>query len=212
MRHERFSRRIDFMKTFAPALALALTLAAAAAGPQADKGRTMGSPTAPLRMDLYSDFTSPQCKMLHEQILPKVMSDYITPGKAYLVLHEYTLTGPGHQYSMTASLYADAAAKVGKYQQVSDALFATQSSWAVTGKVWEAVAPALTEAERKRVQALFKDPAVAADVQRDYAEGNAAHVDRTPTMIITHKGKQIPWTFWENYPQFKNAVDSELQK
>ena len=198
------------MKTFA--MALALTLAATAAGPEVDKSRTMGSPTAPVRMDLFSDFTCPHCKMLHEQILPKLIADYVNPGKAYLVLHEYTLTGPGHQHSMAASLYADAAAKVGKYPQVSDALFAQQSSWAVSGKVWETIAPVLTEAERKKVQALYKDPAVAADVQRDYAMGNAAHVDRTPTMIITHKGKQIPWSFWENYPLFKNLVDSELQK
>jgi protein-disulfide isomerase len=150
--------------------------------------------------------------MLHEQILPRLVADYVSNGKAYLVFHEYTLTGAGHEHSKTASLYADAAAKVGKYQQVSDALFATQSSWAVSGKVWETVAPALTDAEKKRVQALFKEPAVAADVQQDLNSGMAAHVDRTPTMIITHKGKTTPWSWWENYALFRSLVDSELQK
>ena len=198
------------MKMFA--LALAMTLASVAAGPDIEKSRTMGNPTAPLRMDLYSDFTCPHCKMLHEQILPKLVADYVSTGKAYLVFHEFTLTGPGHEHSKTASLYADAAAKVGKYQQVSDALFATQSSWAQTGKVWEAVAPALTEPEKKRVQTLFKDPVVAADVQRDLTMGTAARVDRTPTMIITHKGKQTPWSWWDNYGLFKSLVDAELQK
>jgi protein-disulfide isomerase len=202
------------MKTFALALSLALglTLAMIAAGPEVEKSRTMGNPGAPLRMDLYSDFTCPHCKMLHEVILPKLINDYVTPGKAYLVFHEYTLTGPGHEYSKMASLYADAAAKVGKYQQVSDALFSTQSSWALTGKVWEAVAPALNEAERKKVQALVKEPSVEADVQRDLSLGNAARVDRTPTMIITHKGKQTPWSWWENYALFRSLLDSELQK
>ena len=198
------------MKIFA--LALAITLAGVAAGPEIEKSRTMGNPTAPLRMDLYSDFTCPHCKMLHEQILPKLVADYVSTGKAYLVFHEYTLTGPGHEHSKTASLYADAAAKVGKYQQVSDALFATQSSWAQTGKVWEAVAPALTEPEKKRVQTLFKDPVVAADVQRDLNMGTASRVDRTPTLIITHKGKQTPWSWWDNYGLFKSLVDAELQK
>ncbi len=198
------------MKMFA--LALAMTLASAAAGPETEKSRTMGNPSAPLRMDLYSDFTCPHCKMLHEQILPRLVADYVSTGKAYLVFHEYTLTGPSHEHSKTASLYADAAAKVGKYQQVSDALFATQSSWAQTGKVWEAVAPALTEPEKKRVQILFKDPVVAADVQRDLDTGNAARVDRTPTLILTRKGKQTPWSWWENYGLFKSLVDAELQK
>ena len=198
------------MKTFA--LALALALSTLAAGPEIEKSRTMGNPGAPVRMDLYSDFTCPHCKMLHEQILPKLVTDYVSPGKAYLVFHEYTLTGPGHEHSKTASLYAAAAARVGKYQQVCDALFATQSSWALSGKVWEAVAPALNDVEKKKVMALFKDPAVAAEVQHDFDMGNASHIDRTPTMIITHKGKQTPWSFWENYPLFRSLVDSELTK
>ena len=198
------------MKTFA--LALALTLCSLAAGPEIEKSRTMGNPAAPVRMDLYSDFTCPHCKMLHEQLLAKIVADYVTPGKAYLVFHEYTLTGQGHEHSRTASLYAAAAARVGKYQQVSDALFATQSSWALSGKVWEAVAPALSDVEKKKVLVLFKDPAVAAGVERDTDMGNAAHIDRTPTMIIAHKGKQTPWSFWENYPLFRSLVDSELTK
>lgn len=199
------------MKLFV--LGLALTLATLAAGPEVEKSRTMGNPTAPLRMDLYSDFTCPHCKMLHEQILPKLINDYVSPGKAYVVLHEYTLPpGPGHEHSKTASLYAAAAAKVGKYQQVCDALFATQSSWAISGKVWETVAPALNEAEKKKVLALFKDPAIAADVQNEINMGNAAHVDRTPTMIITHKGKKTPWSWWDNYALFRSLVDGELQK
>jgi protein-disulfide isomerase len=194
------------------ALLVASSLLGVAAGPDALPGRTAGNPTAPLRMDLYSDFTCPHCKMLHEQMLSRLMADYVTPGKAYLVFHEFTLTGPGHEHSKTASLYAAAAAKVGKYQQVSDALFQTQSSWAINGKVWEAVAPALSAAEQKKVQALFKDPAIAAEVQHDLDLGNMAHVDRTPTMVVTYKGKQTPWSYWTDYTLFQSFVTEELKK
>jgi protein-disulfide isomerase len=195
------------MKMFA--LVLALMLPCLAAGPD---GKSVGNPAAPLRMDLYSDFTCPHCKVLHEQILSKIMADYVTPGKAYLVFHEFTLTGPGHEHSKTASLYAAAAARVGKYQQVCDALFQTQSSWAVSGKVWETVSPALTPAEQKKVQALFKDPAIAAEVQHDLEMGVAAHVDRTPTLVMTRKGKETPWSSWTDYGLFKSMVDLLLAK
>jgi protein-disulfide isomerase len=150
--------------------------------------------------------------VLHEQILSKIMADYVTPGKAYLVFHEFTLTGAGHEHSKTASLYAAAAARVGKYQQVCDALFQTQTSWAVSGKVWETVSPALTPAEQKKVQALFKDPAVAAEVQHDLEMGMAAHVDRTPTLVMTRKGKETPWSSWTDYGLFKSMVDLLLAK
>jgi|SRR4051794_23530323 protein-disulfide isomerase len=195
------------MKTFALALALMLPALASA-----QQGKSMGNPTAPLRMDLFDDYTCPHCKMLHEQILPKIIADFVTPGKAYLVFHEFTLTGPGHEHSRTASMYAAAAARVGKYQQVSDALFATQSSWAMSGKVWEAVAPALTPAEQKKVLALMSDPSIAAEVQRDLDQGAAAHVDRTPTLVMTRKGKVTPWSAWQDYGLFKSMADMLLAK
>ena len=76
------------MKTFALALALMLPTVGSA-----QQGKTMGLPTAPLRMDLFEDFTCGHCKMLHEQLLPKIIADFVTTGKAYLVFHEFTLTG-----------------------------------------------------------------------------------------------------------------------
>ena len=191
------------------AIALALMLPCLAAGPG---GKSVGNPAAGMRMDLYGDFTCGHCKFLHEQLLSKIIADYVTPGKAYLVFHEFTLTGPGHEHSKAASLYAAAAARVGKYQPVSDALFLTQSSWAVSGKVWEAVAPALTPVEQKKVQVLVKDPTVEAEVQHDLEQGLAAHVDRTPTLVLTRKGKQTPWASWTDYGLFKSMVDLLLSK
>jgi protein-disulfide isomerase len=172
----------------------------------------MGNPAAPMRMDLFDDFTCPHCKIFHEQILPRIIADYVTPGKAYLVFHEFTLTGPSHEHSKTASMCAAAAARVGKYPQVADALFLTQSSWAVSGKVWETVAPVLTPVEQKKVEVLMKDPTVAAEVQHDLELGTAAHVDRTPTLVMTRKGKQTPWSSWTDYSLFKSMVDLLLSK
>src|SRR5664279_5342539 len=117
------------MKMFALALAVMLPCLATA-----QEGKSIGNPNAPMRMDLCDDYTCPHCKMLHEQILPRIIADYVTPGKAYLVFHEFTLTGQGHEHSQTASMYGAAALRVGKYQQVADALFLTQSSWATRGK------------------------------------------------------------------------------
>src|SRR5260370_5323570 len=185
------------MKMFA--LALALMLPCLAAGPD---GKSLGNPNAPMRMDLWDDFTCPHCKMLRGQILPRIIADYVTPGKAYLGFHEFTLTGQGHEHSRTASLYAAAAARVGKYQQVGDALFQTQPSWAVSGKVWEAVAPALTPGAPKKVQTLVNDPMVAAEVQRDLEQGTAAHMNRTPTLMMTRKGKQAPRSVGGDYGLF----------
>jgi protein-disulfide isomerase len=192
-------------------IALALALSCAAAGPDSEKGKTMGNLSAPVRFDLYSDFTCPHCKLFHDTILPRIADDFISTGKAYLVFHEYVLQGQGHEHSRTAATYAAAAAHMGKYAQVAGALFLNQQSWAVSGKVWEAIAPVLTPAERTKIQALAKDPAIAADVVRDTVLGNSSKVDRTPTVVVTRGSKATPWSWWENYALFKSLVNDQLK-
>ncbi len=192
-------------------LALVAAGALACFGADPDLAKTMGGPSAPLRLDLYSDYTCPHCKMFREQILPKLVNDFITRGKACVVFHELTLSGQGHEHSREASNYGAAAARVGKYQEVSSALFASQESWAASGKVWEVVSSVLTPAERTKVQALVKDPGVLAEVQHDLELGAAARIDRTPTVIVSSKGKQTPWIYWNDYNLFKSFLDDLLK-
>ncbi len=55
------------------ALFLVGLLPCVAAGPDPDKGRTLGNPSAPLMFELYSDFVCPGCKNLHEKVLPAIV-------------------------------------------------------------------------------------------------------------------------------------------
>jgi len=172
------------MKLFATALVAA---ALAFAGmPEVDKAKALGNPSAPIVVEVFASYDCPHCAALHHDTIPLLMKDFVAPGKMYLINREFPLTGQYHPYAMEAATYATAAARVGKYQQVSSALFTNQATWAVNGKVWDTVATALTPAEQQKVQALVKDPAVVAEVKREYDEGMAAGISGTPTLIITH--------------------------
>ena len=190
------------------ALALVLLLPCLAVGADVDRAKAIGNPSAPLRLDLYSDFQCPHCKMLHETVLPAILRDYVATGKAYLVSREFPLNG--HPYAREAAGYATAAARIGKYQPVADAIFQNQNSWGMTGKVWDTVAAVLSAADQKKVQALAKDPSVLAEVQLDVDAGTVAHVNQTPTIIITRGMKQTPWSYWMDYNLFKGYLDEML--
>ena len=172
----------------------------------------MGNPSAPMLFEIYSDFSCPACKNLHENVLPAIVADYVNTGKAYLVFREFPLNIPAHVYSRPAAALAVAAARIGKYQTVSDALFRSQQVWSVSGKVWETVAAVLTPEEQKKVQALAKDPAVLADVQRDVDRGTKAALNQTPTLMITYKLKQQPWAQFADYSLFRGYIDALLKK
>jgi protein-disulfide isomerase len=194
------------------ALAVALLLPCLVAGQDVDKGKTMGDPAAPMLFELYSDFMCPGCKNLHENVLPAIVLDYVKTGKAYLVFREFPLNIPAHMYSRKAAALAVAAARIDKYQTVSDALFRYQVAWSASGKVWETVATALTPEEQKKVQALANDPGVLAEVQADVDRGAKAVLSRTPTLMVTYKLKQQPWTQFADYSLFRGYIDGLLKK
>jgi protein-disulfide isomerase len=195
------------MKPFV--LALTALLPCLAASWDADAGKAMGSPSAPIRIEVFSDFECPACKGLHEQILPLLFKDYVIPGKVYLVSREFPL--PMHQYSREAANYATAAARLGKYEQVADALFLNQVAWEANGKVWDTVAGVLTPAEAKKVQVLAKDPSVLSEVQRDVDAGRAAGINQTPTMFVTHGTSRFPVVGVVNYNLLRSMLDGLLK-
>jgi protein-disulfide isomerase len=196
------------MKLYAAALFVLLPCLAAV--PEVDKNKAVGTPTAPVRIEIFSDFTCPHCKALHETELPQLMKDYVVPGKVYIVDRAFPLNG--HQHSREAFGYAVAAARVGKYQQVADALYAQQATWAMNGSVWATVASVLSPADQKKVQALAKDPGVLAEIEAEYQEGIASGVNQTPTLILTAGGKRYPLPTAPDYRLLKSMIDGFLPK
>ena len=191
------------------ALLLAL-LPCLAAIPEVDKNKAVGSPTAPVRLEVFSDFTCPHCRHFHEEVLPQLMKDYVVNGKMYIVDRAFPLQG--HNFTREAFGYAVAAARIGKYQPVADALYAQQANWAVNGNIWGVVAGVLSPAEQKKVQELSKDPGVQAEIDAEYREGVDSGINQTPTLILTAGGKRFPLPPAPDYRLLKSMIDGLLPK
>jgi protein-disulfide isomerase len=199
------------MKHFA--VAMVVLLPCLAAIPEIDKGKTLGDPAAPVRIEVFSDFTCPHCRVLHEEMLPLLMKDFIIPRKLYLVDRAFPLTGPGHEHSREAFAYAVAAARIGKYQEVADALYANQADWALHGNVWETVASVIKNpADQKRIRELSRDPGVLAEIESEYQEAVQSGLNQTPMMILTARGKRIPLPPLPNYEFLKQMINGYLPK
>jgi protein-disulfide isomerase len=179
-------------------------LAAAAATP---KGQGSGNPAAPILIELYSDFECPSCRQFHMEFLPLLMRDYITTGKVYLVQHDLSF----HAHSAEATAYAFAAARIGKYTDVANALFLHQPEWSASGKVWDVVAALLSPAEQKKVAAIAKEPAVVAEVKNETDSGRAK-IQKTPTMLVIRGMKQIPFEGAPNWDIFSGWLNELLTK
>lgn len=190
------------------ALLLAAFLPCAAQVMTADTNKAFGNPAAKIRLDVFSDFECPACRGFHIEMLPQIERDYGPTGKVYIVSHEYPLNIPAHKYSHEVANYATAAARIGKYNEVADALFQNQATWSTDGKYWDVIAKVLTPAEQKKVQALAKDPSVINEVNEDVNLGNRLGVNSTPTIFLTHGGQRFSLPYSTNYQLIRSMIDS----
>src|SRR4051812_46625209 len=133
----------------------AAAMAATDTPPAIPAGKASGSASAPIHIEVFSDFQCPSCKMLYEETLKPMMNDYVATGKVYLIHRNFPLQM--HQHSREAAAWANASLRVNKYEQVSAALFRQQNSWAADGKIEAALAGVLNAEEMKKVKALLND-------------------------------------------------------
>ena len=183
--------------------------AAADAAPSAPV-KTIGNHSAPITMEVFSDYQCPSCGSFFENTLRAMIQDYVANGKVYLVHHDFPLQM--HTYSGQAARWANAAAMIGQFQDVDAALFDNQAKWPVDGDIEKYVAGAISPANFKRIQGILKgctaapptskadrtvpqvDPGCPVDqyIVQDIVLGYQVPVQATPTFIIHYKGQSYP--------------------
>jgi protein-disulfide isomerase len=184
------------MKSFLLLLAVAFVCTAASRD-----DRIMGGTAAPVRVEIFSSFDCEPCKQLHEGFLPLLVQNYVLQGKVYVVPHESPLQG--HALARKAADYATAAARIGKYWPVADALFQHQAEWEARGEVWTTVAAVLTPQEKTQVQSLLNDPSIDAEVERDASR----KFQYIPTILVTSGARTYPVNGLPSFDFFRNLLD-----
>ncbi len=96
-------------------------------GVKADLARIQGSPMAPVWVIEVSDFQCPFCKQWHDETYQKLRDEFVRTGKVRLAYVNFPLAQ--HSYAFPAAEAAMCAGAQGKFWEMHDALFASQSKW-----------------------------------------------------------------------------------
>jgi protein-disulfide isomerase len=173
--------------------------------------KALGQKNAPIVVEDFSDFQCPMCRMFYLGATHQLINEYVSTGKVYLIHHDFPLDM--HAHSHEAAKWADAAAAIGKFQEVETVLYTKQDDWGATGKIEETVATVLTPAELKRVKALVDSPEVAAALEKDKELGTQRNVNSTPSIYVTPKGGQMVFLppAGTTYPLLKQYIDYLLK-
>jgi protein-disulfide isomerase len=173
--------------------------------PDIDPHEAFGSKNAPIVMEVFSDFQCPACKTLFNTTNRQVMENYVSTGKVYLIHRDFPL--PMHAHSQVAAQYSRAAAQIGKFEPVEQALFDNQEKWEQSGDVDGTVAAVLSPAEMTKIRALVKGGTLNALIQKDLALGRLYNVNQTPTTVFHSKGQTFPYAGVMSYEILRNFLD-----
>ena len=163
----------------------------AAAGPAAFKpleislkgSPTQGSLTAKVTLVEFTDYQCPFCSRHENQTSPKIISEYVLPGKVRYILREFPLTNI-HSRAMKASQGALCAGEVGgeaKYWELHDALFANQKKLSDDDIYGYAEAAGVSMGPFKTCYVADK---FAEKIKLDLAEGQKAGIRGTPSFLL----------------------------
>jgi protein-disulfide isomerase len=175
---------------------------------RADLARIQGSPTAPLWVIEVSDFQCPYCKQWHDQTYNAFLDQYVKTGKVRLAYVNFPLQS--HPFAWPAAEAAMCAGAQGKFWQMHDALFRTQTQWeslASPASVFDSLAAASgVESRRWRecVSSGRMKPLIAADQDR----ASRAGANATPSFMI---GDQI-LAGAQTIEDLRRVIDSALVK
>ena len=164
----------------------------------ADDDTPRGSPSAPVKIIMFSDYQCPYCSSA-EATVDQIRETY--GDDVVIYFRDFPLSS--HQFAQKAAEAAECAGEQGKYWEMHDKLFENQAELTVGDlKQYAADLGLNTDA----FDSCLDSGAMTAEVQKDFSDGQAAGVSGTPTFIIN--GKVLVGA--QPFSSFKPLIDAEL--
>lgn len=149
--------------------------------------RTLGNPSAPVRVQEWFSLTCTHCARFDQTVLPEVKAKLIDAGKVFYIYKDFPLD----EVALLAAMVARALPPE-RYPAFVDALFASQDRWAFaqgvdTRAVLKQMA-ALAGMPGATFDAIVGDQAYKQALMAEREQGvRKYHIDSTPTFVFGEK-------------------------
>lgn len=169
-------------------------------------GSTMGSPNAPVRIEVFTDFQCPYCKK-GDEVLQDLLAECGT--RLYVEHHDFplgqecnrTINRPFHEYACGAALYARCAARQNRFWEMAALLF--ENNRQLRTKDLDGYTARL-DLDQEAFRACLADPATAENLRADIETGIERGVSGTPTFFVNRQ--QTSWV------RLRQITEAELAK
>lgn len=148
----------------------------------ADNDHIRGDKDTPVTIMIYADFQCPACA-IENQLMSRAWVSI--RDKAHLVFRHYPITD-AHPNAWTASLFAEAAGRQGRFWEMHDTMFLNQTLWApLANPVEEFESYALDlNLDIEQLRQDLESDSVIQKVRNDQRGGTQSGVRSTPTVFV----------------------------
>ena len=175
----------------------------------ADRGRIRGSATAPVWLIEISDFQCPYCKQWHDETYATIDREYVQTGKVRIAYLNFPLSSI-HANARAAAEAAMCASAQGKFWELHESLFATQTAWEREANPVPSFDSLAVKAgvEPTAWRSCMSTHATAKIIDADHDRSSRAGVQSTPSFFIGDRALAGA------YPvdTFRVAIDAALAK
>ncbi len=167
-----------------------------------DDDAFLGDKNAPVAMIEWSDYECPFCGRFYSETLGQIKEKYVKTGKVKFVYRDFPLSF--HPQAQKAAEAAECAGGQGKYYEMHDKLFTQGVQGGVASFKQYAKDLGLDAAKFDR---CLDSGQMAAEIQKDTADGSAAGIRGTPGFVIN--GRSISGA--QPFQVFDQAIQAALQ-
>ena len=147
---------------------------------------TVGDPNAPIKIEEYSDFQCPFCRVFFENTEAALLKNYVADGTVYFVYHSFGAFIGAESGQAAEAAYC--AGDQGKFWEMHDIIFANQTGenvGAYTDRRLVAFAEKL-ELNMSEFNDCFDSSKYNDLVMEDMKNGITAGIQATPSFIMTY--------------------------
>ncbi len=153
-----------------------------------ENGRELGSASAPVVVEVFSDFQCPACARFAESVEPLIVNSYVADGRVRFIYRQYPFLDDrvSRKESDQAANASMCAADQGRFWDYHDTLFANwsgENQGAYANKRLVAMAEALN-LDMGAFNSCFDDNRFEADINADLALGEQYGVNATPSIFV----------------------------
>lgn len=178
----------------------------------ADDDPFIGKADAPITLVEFTDYQCPFCARHYTQTYSQIKKNYVDTGKVKYVTRDYPLGF--HPHAQKTAEGAECAAEQGKFEQMHEKLFTTQSSWTNSSDISATLKQFAKDLglNSSKFDTCLDSGEMAAEVAADQAAGAASGIDGTPGFwILGPKGQTQKVSGAFPYATFQTAFDNMLK-